>query len=287
MSQTAFILTLASAVLHAYWNFLLKRARDKPSVMFGSGYIAVALGLPLYLILGNPRALLGAAGVCIVLSGAIHYAYRALLAATYEKAELSQSYPVARSAPILVAILAVLFLDEELKPWGWAGIALTVAGIYVLHAREFASFRKSPGALRGLAWAAATMVSVAAYSIVDKLGVAGGRIHPAEYFYCYNTLTMLLYSSTLAGWRARVLKRAWRKEYGRMLGIGLFEPFSYVLILLAFRTAMVSYVVSVRQLSVVLAAAMGIVLLKERAGAFKILGAVLVVAGVALLRAAG
>lgn len=287
MSQTAFILTLASAVLHAYWNYSLKRARDKPAVMFGSGYLAVAVGLPFYLWLGNPRALWGPAGLCVLVSGAIHFAYRALLAATYGKADLSQSYPVARSAPILVAVAAVLFLGEQVKPWGWAGIGLTVAGIYVLHAREFASLRKSPGALGGLAWAAATMVSVAAYSIVDKLGVGGGQVHPAEYFYCFNTLTLLLYSCTLSRGRARALKDAWKKEYARMIGIGLFEPASYILILIAFRTAMVSYVVGVRQLSVVLAAVMGAALLKERAGLLRMLGAGLVVAGVVLLRVAG
>ena len=131
------------------------------------------------------------------------------------------------------------------------------------------------------------MVSGASYSIVDKLGVAGGQVHPAEYFFCYNALTMLLYSCTLAGWRRRVLKRAWRTQYRRMLGIGLFEPLSYILILMAFRTAMVSYVVSVRQLSVVVAAVLGVALLKERAGWLRIAGAALVVAGVALLRVLG
>ncbi len=286
MSHAALLLTLASAVMHATWNYWLKRSEDRANVIFGAGYVTVALGLPLYLAWGTPRALLGPVGLYVAASAVIHYAYRALLAATYDRAELSQSYPVVRSAPILVALGAVFFLGERVPALGWAGILTTVGGIYVLYHKELASLGRG-GSLRGLGYAAATMLSITCYSLVDKIGVSLGTLHPAEFFYCYDALLSLLYTATLRGAKVRALRRVYRRELGRTVGIALLEPLSYILILTAFTTAPVSYVVSVRQVSVVVAAALGVVLLRERAGGSRLAGAALVVAGVALLKLAG
>ena len=286
MSHTALLLTLLSAVLHATWNYWLKRSEDRANVIFGAGYLTVAAGLPFYLLWGDLTALRGPVALWVGLSAVIHYAYRALLAATYDRAELSQSYPVVRSAPILVALGAVLFLDERIPAWGWVGILTTVAGIYVLYHRELGALGRG-GSLRGLGYAGWTMVSITCYSLVDKQAVSLAALHPAEFFYCYDALLSLLYTATLTGARARALRRVYRKELGRTVGIALLEPLSYILILSAFTTAPVSYVVSVRQVSVVLAAVLGVVLLGERAGRSRVAGAALVVAGVALLKLAG
>ena len=286
MTHTALILTLLSAVLHAVWNYWLKRSQDRATVIFGAGYITVALGLPAHLAWGHPSALWGPVGLWVVLSAVIHYAYRALLAATYDRAELSQSYPVVRSAPILVALGAVLLLDEKIPALGWFGIFTTVAGIYVLYHKELSGLGRG-GSLRGLGYAAATMLSITCYSLVDKKGVSLGAVHPAEFFYCYDALLSLLYTATLRRARIRALGVVYRQELGRTVGIALLEPLSYILILSAFTMAPVSYVVSVRQVSVVLAAVLGVVLLREQAGPSRVAGAALVVAGIALLKLAG
>ena len=286
MTHTALLLTLLSAVLHAVWNYWLKRSEDRANVIFGAGYVTVALGLPLYLIWGHPGAMLGPVALWVVLSAVIHYAYRALLAATYDRAELSQSYPVVRSAPILVALGAVLLLGEKIPAWGWAGIFVTMAGIYVLYHRELARLGRG-GSLRGLGFAVATMLSITCYSLVDKHGVSLDALHPAEFFYCYDALLSLLYTATLRRPRRRALAAVYRRELGRLVGIALLEPLSYILILCAFTLAPLSYVVSVRQLSVVVAAVLGVVLLHEQATPSRVAGAALVVAGVALLKLAG
>jgi len=287
MSHAALLLTLFSAVLHATWNYWLKRSTDRANVIFGAGYVTVALGLPAYILWGQPSALLGPVVLWVVLSAVIHYAYRALLAATYDRADLSQSYPVVRSAPILIAVGAVLLLGERIPAWGWAGIFTTVTGIYVLYHKELSALGRG-GSVRGLGFAVATMLSITCYSLVDKQGVSLGAIHPAEFFYVYDALLSLLYTATLRKpGRMQALRRVYRRELGRTLGIALLEPSSYILILTAFTMAPVSYVVSVRQVSVVVAAVLGVVLLQERAGRSRVAGAALVVAGVALLKLAG
>ena len=285
MNRTALWVTLLSAALHATWNYWLKRSEDRSSVIFGAGYVTVLAAAPLYLIWGHPGALLGPVGLWVVASAVIHFAYRALLAATYDRAALSQAYPVVRSAPILVALGAVLFLDERIPLAGWGGILLTVAGIYVLYHHELSSM--SRGGLRGLGFALATMLSITCYTLVDKQGVSLGALHPAEFFYTYDLLLSLLYTGTLNRKRRRSLVAVYRRELGRVVGIALLEPLSYILILWAFTRARVSYVVSVRQTSVVLAALLGVVLLGERAGKSRVGGALLVLVGVALLKLSG
>ena len=144
MTHTELILTLASAVLHALWNFWLKGAEDRPAVMFGSGYIFLVVGAPLLWTMGPLSALWGPAGVYVILSAVIHLIYRALLAGTYDRSDLSTAYPVIRSAPILIALLAVWLLQERINPVGWLGIALTVGGIYVLYLPDLSAVKRSP-----------------------------------------------------------------------------------------------------------------------------------------------
>lgn len=285
MTQTAFLLTLLSAALHATWNYWLKRSEQRATVIFGAGYVTVALGLPFYLWLGHPAALLGPVGLLVVASAVLHYVYRVLLSATYDRADLSLAYPVARSAPILVALGAVTLLGEQVRAVGWLGIGVTMGGILVLYREELTAMRR--GSLRGLAWAVGTMISIACYTLVDKHGMSLGELHPAEFFYTFDVLLTLLYTATVRRRKLPGLWRTWRAELPRVVGIGVVEPLSYTLILAAFTMAQASYVVCVRQVSVVLAALLGVVLLKERASASRVAGALLVVAGVVLLRLFG
>ena len=114
--------------------------------------------------------------------------------------------------------------------------------------------------------------------------MAQGTLHPAAFFYAYDAGTMALFSALMLPTRWRRVRRAFTVEPGRLMGVGLMEPLSYMLILLAFRTAKVSYVVSVRQVSVIVATLLGITLLREPAGASSILGAAMILCGVAALR---
>src|SRR3954454_1637931 len=98
----AFALALSSAFVHATWNLLLARARDTEA--------ATAVALIVGTLVFAPVAALTwelDSGVWpyLAASAVLEIAYFALLAAAYDRGELSVVYPVARgSAPLLVAV---------------------------------------------------------------------------------------------------------------------------------------------------------------------------------------
>ena len=56
-----------------------------------------------------------------LLSGLLHFLYWLWLARSLETGDLSRVYPISRSAPALVLVLAVLFMGEQVSLPGAAG----------------------------------------------------------------------------------------------------------------------------------------------------------------------
>ena len=82
--------------------------------------------------------------------------------------------------------------------------------------------------------------------------------------------------------RGQAIGREWQANRGNVLLGGVFGT-SYVLTLLAMATSAVSYVVSARQASVVVATVLGVWLLKERCGAIRIASSLIICAGVVMI----
>jgi uncharacterized membrane protein len=113
---------------------------------------------------------------------------------------------------------------------------------------------------------------------IDKVGV--GSIRPFAYVFLFFVMMAMLYSAyILATSGGQAIGREWQVNRGNVLLGGLFGT-SYVLILLAMATSAVSYVISARQVSVVVGTVLGIRLLKERCGAIRIASSLLICAGV-------
>jgi drug/metabolite transporter (DMT)-like permease len=267
---TAFLLAFSSAFVHAMWNLLLARARDSQA--------ATAVALVAGTIVFAPVAALTwqlDSGVWPYLAGsaALEIAYFTLLAAAYDRGELSMVYPVARgSAPLLVALFSVVLLGTTLHALTAAGIVLIACGIVLV--RGFAG-----GDAGQLAFALAIGTTVAAYTLLDKAG-----LHHARPF-TYLELVVLPSAIVYPLWLAR--RRPLRPELGPsalLAGVAMFAAFG--LALAAIRLAPQSFVPGVqalRETSVVLAVAAGALFLGERVGRLRATGAAVVVAGVVAL----
>ena len=68
------------------------------------------------------------------------------------------------TAPIFTALLAVTFLGERLRPLGWAGMAVSFLGAFLVSAGESEGFGLTPGAFLILVGA----VSVSVYLVIQK-----------------------------------------------------------------------------------------------------------------------
>jgi drug/metabolite transporter (DMT)-like permease len=270
-------LVLAAALVHAGWNAVAKRAGDPLALLWWAG----ALGTLLYLLpglvvlagTGFPPAALPFVLATILL----HAVYFFTLGRAYGSGDLSLVYPIARGlGVVLVPILAYAIFDERLSPLGTLGVALVVAGIFALHWRG----RRASTALvaPGTGWAVVTGVMIAAYSIVDKAGVA--RLHPLPYIALMEVGACLVLLPAVLR-RREALRREWRTN---RLGIALaavMSPGGYLLVLFAFQLSKAAYVVAGREVSIVISALIGSLWLKEPGGAQRVVGAAVVAAGVA------
>jgi len=122
-----------------------------------------------------------------------------------------------------------------------------------------------------------TGIMIAAYSLVDKFGV--DAVYPPLYLYLLMGVCFLCLAPPTWRTHRKDLASTWRRHWRAVLVVGFCSLFTYVLVLFAFRLSKVSYVVAVRESSILLSALFGILWLGERGGVQKIVGALLIVAG--------
>jgi len=285
MELLALSLAALSGVGHAVWNFLTKRSNDKEAFLWWIIFLRTVFLLPLFAI--------WAGGVSIPLvslfyatgSAVFFGTCMALMGKAYEGGDLSLVYPLSRSNPVYIPIWAALFLGERLSPLGVAGIAVTCLGVYTVSFEEI-SLKALLSPIRSLntrpsQLALLTAISASIGACIDKVGV--GTVQPFAYVFLFFVMMVVLYSAyILATRRGRAIRREWRTNRGNVLLGGLFGM-SYVLTLLAMATSAVSYVISARQVSVVVGTVLGIWLLKERYGAIRITSSLLICVGVVMI----
>ena len=273
------VLVVCAAILHAIWNALAKRADNQFVFLWCSVSLATALLLPLGL-LRLPAERAPASGLPFVAASvAIHALYFWALGRAYRHGDFSRVYPMARGLGVaLVPLVALPLFGERLSGLGSLGVGLVVLGIAALGAMPAAttaSVARASGA--GTAWALVTGLTIAAYSLVDKAGVA--RLHPMPYIALMGaSLSVVLAPVVLADRPA--LGREWRRHWRTILVASAMNLTSYLLVLFAFRLSKVGYVVAARELSILFSAFIGSLWLREGRLAPRLAGASVVLAGV-------
>jgi drug/metabolite transporter (DMT)-like permease len=268
---------LGAGFLHALWNALLKSAAGDPLldtalIVAGSALVALAM-LP---FVPFPDR---AAWPFAALSATIHFGYYVTLAGAYHRGDLSFAYPLMRGvAPLIVTVLGVLFLGERPAGQMLVGIVLISAGIIVI--AWFASGRHPPAAA---AWALANAAIIAAYTLVDGAGVRVSG-DAAGYVCWLIFLEGLPFLAWIFARRGRTATRYMALRWRRGLAGGAASLAAYGIVLWAMTRAPVAAVAALREVSVLFAALMGSLVLKEGFGWRRMAGAATVVAGVAALK---
>jgi drug/metabolite transporter (DMT)-like permease len=269
---------LGAGLLHAGWNALIKSAGggdallDTATIVAGGTFCSLlALPfVPLPFTASWPFALA---------SVVIHFGYYLTLAQAYRTGDLSFAYPLMRgTAPLLVTLLGIVFLRELPTAQVSAGILLISAGIVGI---AFAQRRHHPRA--AVYWALANAAIIAVYTLVDGAGArASGNA------LAYVVWLSFLEGVVFLGW-IRIRRGADAVSYiGAQWRRGLLGGFcsvaAYAIVLWAMTRAPVAAVAALRETSVLFAAIIGTVLLKEGFGVARLVGAASVVAGVAALK---
>ena len=287
MTAVSLILVLLAAVAHASWNLLLKRADDPEVFAWCLLVVATVLLAPLGVVLFSYNSV-DVTGLWFILATiALHVLYFNLLARGYVQGDLSLVYPVARGmGPMLVPVLAVVFLNETIEPLAIAGIAAIIGGIYTISWwGNFHQVLRSPLLFlrsAGMRYAVLTGLTIAAYSIVDKEGV--GHVQPLLYMYFLSIGTAaMLAPYILLHKGVDSVRTEWRANAVPITIAGLLTFAAYGLVLTAFSLSRVSYVAPAREVGIVISVMLGVFLLKEPFGRGRLLGSGFIVAGLALI----
>ena len=281
MIGIAFVLVLLSAVLHAVWNFLTKRVSGNLSVLYiGITAMCVAL-LPFVLFFLGQEPPEPSAYSFIIATGVVHALYFFVLSKAYKYGNISTVYPVARGFGVIgTAIAAILWLNESVSFLGLCGIVSTGLGIFVIGA----SVTIGSESRKGLWFALLVGCTMIGYSIIDKSAMSS--VNPVIYIFWLFLLSMLLLTPYMIVARRHELVLAWKQHKKSALIIGLGATAGYLLILYVFSIAQVSYVVAVRESSVVLGSFFGVLFLHEAVSIRKLIGIIMVVAGLIMVRIA-
>jgi len=287
MSTTIVLAILLAALLHASWNALIKGGGDRwlTSGMIGGfgglGALTVAL-----VFLPLPQA---HHWPWLAASGALHASYFILLVNAYAHGDLGKVYPIARgSAPLIIVALSAPLVGDVPNLWEIAAIVVIVTGVVTLSLERE---NIATANLRTIVLALMTGACIAAYSLFDAVGIRtiGPDVEQPTLFYLCWIMVFAAIPIVAATWMARrgetvsyLRRHAWEGAGGATIALT-----SYGLVLFAFANASVAGVAALREIGVVFAALIGVLVLGEQPGYRRIPAAIMVAAGAAALKFAG
>jgi drug/metabolite transporter (DMT)-like permease len=279
MDAFVFAAVLFAAACHAAWNAAIKRGLDPLAttvvISVGAALVAAAM-LPL---VGLPAA---ASWPWCAASVLIHLFYFAALIESYRAGDLGQVYPIARgSAPLMTAAATTVFVGERLGILGWFGIILLVAGVLLLSLRGGRDLARLDR--KAVGFALFTAVTICAYSVVDGVGarLAGSANAYTVALFVGIAPVMVIYALARRGAAATL---AIGRHWGLGLAGGTLQLGSYGIAIWAMTVAPIAIVAALRETSVLFGAAIAVIFLKEPLRASRIVAAVMIIAGLALIR---
>ena len=272
------VIVIGAGGLHAAWNAITKHLDDRLMTFALIGIVSAVGGGLMVALAGLPAR---AAIPFAVASAAIHIGYDLALMNSYRVGAFNQVYPIARgTSPLVVAVGAYLFAHEHLGVVPLAGVAILAAGLISL---ALSSGRLTRSDAPAVGAAVATGLTIAAYTIVDGLGV-----RQAHDPYAYAGLLFLLQGPVfplIAAYRRPA--RQWRElsVAARGLLAGALSLAAYSIVLWAQTRAPLAEVAAIRETSVIFGALIGMLFLQERFGPRRLAAAAVIAAGIVLISA--
>lgn len=271
---TATLLALGAAVLHAGWNVVVKQSGDRWLALWGLFTAGGLIGLPYVLVATITGDLNLTAWSWALASGAVHTVYMARLARTYEIADFSVTYPIARSTGALVAAAGgLLLLDDRMSALSILGMLIVIAGMAALsgHVRWHH------------VWPALVVGAlIGTYTIIDSQGsrTTDGSAYAMAIFFT-GSLGITAHGIARGRWSSMV--RSVGPSWRNYVLTGAASLITYWMVLLAVRRAPVGYVTALRESSVAFATFIGWRFLKERSGLQRVISSLVMVAGLVIL----
>lgn len=287
MSPLAVGLVLVSCFMHAGWNLLARGGRSERA-FFGRMLLISAVGgaLPAAAAELVYTPLPARAWLCVVGSGICCGGYYVALARAYGSSDFTVVYPVARSLPVLLVAVGDVLRGRLPTPLGWLGMLLVVAGCILAPLRSFRDVSRQRYWRRASLWMLLTALATVGYTLLDKLAaeaVPAGAASAGRYGYFFFLFSYLAYvglNRVGGGSGATGGAVAWRLPFlAAVLNFG-----AYWLVLWAYQLdPLASYLLALRQFSIVLGVVAAFALYKEKGVAVRLTGTALIATGLVLI----
>jgi drug/metabolite transporter (DMT)-like permease len=272
-----YTLVFLSAMAHASWNALVKNAGDRLLMMGAIRAVGLTYGLVMLPFVPWPSAVTVGWLTCATVAV---FAYYGLLIQSYRIGDMSLVYPIARgSAPILLALIAFLTIDERLSSLQIAAVTLTSTGILMLVVGK-------GGDRIAIALAIATGISIAAYSFFGALGVRASA-DVLGFQAWLEILTGIGMVAFIAIRRGSAIGAFIRVHYPMGLLAGVLSVAGYLAYLAATQILPLGPVSALRESSVIFGTVIGAIALREGFAARRVAAAIMVISGVVALALAG
>jgi drug/metabolite transporter (DMT)-like permease len=266
-------LILVSAVLHASWNAFVKNDTDRTASMAWIVGLGGVAGVALLPFVSFPTS---DVWPYLIATTILQNGYFAFVILSYRHGDLSQAYPIARgSAALLAAIAAATLGIDTLVTREWIGIVVSSTGIASL---AFATRGSATTILRAIGYPLVSGSFTAGYSIVDGMGArtAGSAF---EYLVWLNICAAPFLPLYVLVKRRDEMAAVRPSVLAGRLGAAMVAMASYGIAVWAFSHGNMGRVAVLRETSVLFAAILGSVMLKEPFGGRRIFSAALILAG--------
>ncbi len=277
-ASLATALILVSALLHASWNAILKSGTDREAMIGVLNVSGALVSVPALFFVPLP---VGNDWIWIGVSVLVHLGYQLSLARMMGSADYSLVYPISRGlGPLVVTVAALLILNEPLGAPQVVAILVIITGAVVAGFASAGHFHAPP--INAIFWACLVGLLIGVYTSID--GTAVKHMSPLTFLFWSNIIIMPPMMTLLYRTHGRAFTGRMKISAPRALAMTLVAYAGYSLALFAFRYGSLAEIAALRETSILFAAVIGALLLKERLSVLRIFGITLIAAGAVFLK---
>ena len=191
--------------------------------------------------------------------------------------DINKVVPVDKSSVILTMLLAFLFLQEPITPFGGIGVVLIAAGTFLMIEKKDVE-QKEDQKKSWFLYAAGSAIFASLTSILGKIGISGVESNLGTAIRTAVVLLMAWVMVFVAG-KAGEVRKIPKNELGFICLSGIATGTSWLCYYRALQDGLASIVVPIDKLSILVTVAFSYFVFHERLSKKSAIGLVLIVAG--------
>lgn len=191
--------------------------------------------------------------------------------------DINKVVPVDKSSVILTMLLAFLFLQEPITPFGGVGVVLIAAGTFLMIEKKDVK-QKEDQKKSWFLYAAGSAIFASLTSILGKIGISGVESNLGTAIRTAVVLLMAWVMAFVAG-KAGEVRKIPKNELGFICLSGIATGASWLCYYRALQDGLASIVVPIDKLSILVTVAFSYFVFHERLSKKSAIGLVLIVAG--------